>query len=151
MSTVISFLVGIAAGSALMWQVDKRAQRRRTRWLGKSAVLATVQTNPAAPAAAPRDAAAVGSEAPGETAEAQEAASPMPSTSDPLEHIKGIEPAYARRLQEAGIMTFADLAALPPERVTEIVASDDPSRPLIDPQDWIAQARALVGSDEPAA
>ncbi|MEE8304279.1 MAG: hypothetical protein V3S24_17820, partial [Candidatus Tectomicrobia bacterium] len=59
---------------------------------------------------------------------------------------RGIGPIYAERLKEAGIMTFAALTALTPERIREIVTTKDGSEPLIDPQDWIVQARAFASN-----
>lgn len=64
---------------------------------------------------------------------------------DRFEHIEGIEPAFARRLNQAGILTYADLAAQLPERVQAIV-SPDKSRDL-QVRDWIAQACALADGD----
>ncbi|HMN31312.1 MAG TPA: helix-hairpin-helix domain-containing protein, partial [Caldilineaceae bacterium] len=40
---------------------------------------------------------------------------------DPLEQIRGIGPVFAQRLHEAGIFTFAQLAAAEPERVRAAV------------------------------
>jgi predicted flap endonuclease-1-like 5' DNA nuclease len=51
---------------------------------------------------------------------------------------------FARRLNEAGIVTFAGLAAQPAARLAEIVAAK--SWQAIDPQAWIDQAAALAGS-----
>ena len=42
------------------------------------------------------------------------------STADNLQEIEGIGPTYARRLQEGGIDTFAELARQTPARVVEI-------------------------------
>jgi predicted flap endonuclease-1-like 5' DNA nuclease len=62
---------------------------------------------------------------------------------DRLEQIKGIGPVFARRLNEEGIFTFADLAKLSPERVREMVA-DGNRLTNIDAQAWIAQAQQLA-------
>lgn len=45
---------------------------------------------------------------------------------DPLEDIDGIGPVYQQKLYEAGIKTFAQLAAASPSRITEV----------IEPQNW---------------
>lgn len=58
---------------------------------------------------------------------------------DRLEEINGIGPVFARRLNEAGIYTFAELAELTPERVHEIVHTEEWQK--IDPEAWIAGAR----------
>lgn len=65
----------------------------------------------------------------------------MYKKADQLEDINGIGPAFARRLNEAGIHTFADLAAQSPERITEIISPKNWQ--AIDPEGWIAQAGQL--------
>lgn len=62
-------------------------------------------------------------------------------TSDPLDTIDGIGPTYKRRLNEAGIYTFAQLANASPDVIREITGAT-----RWDPADWIAEARQL--SDE---
>lgn len=61
---------------------------------------------------------------------------------DPLEQINGIGPLFAQRLHEAGIFTYAQLAAATPDRVYTALQLED--RQSIDAQAWIAQARALT-------
>jgi len=56
---------------------------------------------------------------------------------DPLREIKGIGPVYALRLYEAGINTFAELAALTPEQLEEKFGVLE----IADPESWIAQAK----------
>lgn len=64
---------------------------------------------------------------------------PAPPTAvDDLTRIKGIGPTYARRLQEAGIRTFAALAQQPPATLRQI--SGLQPWQAADPADWIAQA-----------
>ena len=59
--------------------------------------------------------------------------------SDPLEDINGIGPAYARRLNEAGVYTFEQLSNLNEKRIIEII---NPRRfQEIDPEAWISEAR----------
>ena len=64
---------------------------------------------------------------------------------DRFEHIEGIEPVFARRLNQAGILTYADLAAQSPGHVQALVLPDEPQDLQV--RDWIAQARALADSD----
>lgn len=64
---------------------------------------------------------------------------------DRFEYIEGIEPVFGRRLNQAGILTYADLAAQPPERVQAIVLPGKPRDLRV--HDWIAQARALTDSN----
>ena len=68
-----------------------------------------------------------------------------PAHQNNLEDIVGVGPVFATRLQAAGIDTFAQLAALNPEQLLEIMA---PSRGghLIDAAAWIEQARQLAAS-----
>lgn len=61
---------------------------------------------------------------------------------DPLEDIVGIGEIYARRLNKAGIYTFAQLASLSPERVEQIAEVEEPQ--MIDAKSWIAQARGFA-------
>jgi predicted flap endonuclease-1-like 5' DNA nuclease len=63
--------------------------------------------------------------------------------------IRGIGPAYARRLQEAGIRTFALLAQASPEHVCEIVQIKPWQNAA--PKEWIAEAKqyeAVFSADE---
>lgn len=74
-----------------------------------------------------------------------EPVSEPPTQPDNLADIVGIGPVFAAHLQTAGIYTFAQLAALHPEQLEEIMA---PSRgaQMIDAADWLAQAGRLAGS-----
>lgn len=59
-----------------------------------------------------------------------------------LQLIRGIGPAYARRLNEAGILTLEDLAKCAPEQVVGIV---QPKRwQYLQPEEWIREAKALT-------
>ena len=66
---------------------------------------------------------------------------PVASGADDLTQISGIGPAYARRLNEAGITTFADLANLSPEEVRKATSVTGGQA---DPAEWIAEAGALA-------
>ncbi len=57
---------------------------------------------------------------------------------DQLEKIHGIGKVFARRFNEAGVFTFADLAALTSERAEEIISPEEWQ--AIDPKAWIAEA-----------
>ncbi len=77
------------------------------------------------------------------------AETPAPSTDGPraapddLKLIKGIGPVLERRLHELGVRSFADLAALTPERIAEIdEAIEFPGR--IERERWIEQAKELL-------
>jgi predicted flap endonuclease-1-like 5' DNA nuclease len=57
---------------------------------------------------------------------------------DRLEAIRGIGPVYARRLNEGGVYTFADLAALSTDQVLDIIGA---TRLPVEPEAWIKEAR----------
>lgn len=57
---------------------------------------------------------------------------------DQLEKIKGIGKVFAGRFNEAGVFTFADLAALSAERAHEIINPEEWQ--AIEPAEWIAEA-----------
>ncbi len=59
---------------------------------------------------------------------------------DRLETIHGIGAVYARRLNDAGVYTYAQLAALAPERAQEITRARGASA---DPKAWIREAGKL--------
>lgn len=63
------------------------------------------------------------------------------TTPDDLTAIHGIGPVYAHRLQEAGIHTFAALAAQSPERIAQITQLKEWH--AADPADWITQAQTM--------
>ncbi|MCA9932521.1 MAG: hypothetical protein H6662_18290 [Ardenticatenaceae bacterium] len=58
---------------------------------------------------------------------------------DDLTLINGIGPTFARRLQEAGVTTYAKLAILTPEYLKEVTKAADWQA---DPANWIVQAQA---------
>ena len=65
---------------------------------------------------------------------------------DRLEQIPGVEPLYARRLNQSGVLTYEELAQLSPAALQSIVA---PHGPLGLPvEEWLAQARHLARSVE---
>lgn len=77
------------------------------------------------------------------SATAQEAVS-QTIVIDRLEQIRGLEPLYARRLNQSGILTYNELAELSPAALQSIVAPDGPLGLPVD--DWLAQARRLAES-----
>ncbi len=60
---------------------------------------------------------------------------------DDLTQINGIGPAYARRLNEAGITTYSQLSALSPEQVREMAQLGEWQG---EPEEWIEQAWDLA-------
>ena len=63
---------------------------------------------------------------------------------DDFKLINGIGPAIERRLNEAGVTTFAQLAALSPDGLATIVEGAGVSSERIVRQDWIGRAGELA-------
>lgn len=66
-------------------------------------------------------------------------AGPLAGLQDNLELIEGIGPKISQLLQEAGITTFAQLAATDASRLVHILR--EANLPMIDPRTWPEQAR----------
>ena len=77
-------------------------------------------------------------------AESKSVAVHEPPAQDPLEQIRGIGPVFARRLNEVGIFTFADLATQTPEQLRTRMGAVHANR-LFNPQAWIDEARQRAG------
>lgn len=60
---------------------------------------------------------------------------------DDLQAINGIGPVFARRLYEAGVTTYRQLAAQTPEQLRQLTHAQPWQA---DPADWIEQALALL-------
>jgi predicted flap endonuclease-1-like 5' DNA nuclease len=60
---------------------------------------------------------------------------------DDLTTIKGIGPTFNRRLQEAGVTSFAHLAALTPERARELSGATNWQA---DTAEWVVEAKKLA-------
>jgi predicted flap endonuclease-1-like 5' DNA nuclease len=68
-------------------------------------------------------------------------ASSPESSEDDLQLINGIGPTYERRLKEAGILTFADLAAQTPEKLRELTGLQEWQSAA--PEQWLSEAKDL--------
>ena len=75
-------------------------------------------------------------------AEINSLAGKVSTDTDYLERVKGIGVVFARRLNEAGIQTFEQLAAQTPGRIREIINPEEWQK--IDPESWIAQAKEFA-------
>ncbi len=64
------------------------------------------------------------------------------SAEDNLQLINGIGPTYERRLKEAGIRTFADVAGQTPDKLRSV--SGLKSWQSASPEEWIDEARSLA-------
>lgn len=67
-------------------------------------------------------------------------ATPKTTKGDDLTQIKGIGPTYAKRLQDAGLMTYTDIVNTSAEQLRDITRATGS-----DPADWITEARSLNG------
>jgi predicted flap endonuclease-1-like 5' DNA nuclease len=77
-------------------------------------------------------------------------AAPTPETEpDNLKRIEGIGPRISQLLQEAGILTFAQLAATEVEHLRQVIAAAGLSA-LADPGTWPQQADLAAQGDWPA-
>ena len=65
--------------------------------------------------------------------------SPVPAAEDDLTAISGIGPVFAGRLRDAGITSFADIAAAGSARLAEVTGASEPRA-----AEWIAAAASLV-------
>ena len=66
----------------------------------------------------------------------------VPGDGDDLTRVVGIGPAYAARLQDAGISSFGQLAAATPDQLAALLDVPDWRRP--DFESWVEQAAALA-------
>lgn len=70
------------------------------------------------------------------------------AVADDLRRIEGIGPKLALQLAEAGITTYAALAATPVERLEALIAAAGARFKLTRPQTWPEQAALLAAGDE---
>ena len=132
MGIITSLVIGAVIGGLITWQYDQRKQHQDKAKRDHQLVQAQAEIR----------------RLKAQQAEAEDlAAEETPSednveTESPLQQIRGIGKVFAARLNEAGILTFADLAALPPEQVQEIVSVE--TGHMADVQAWIIQARQFA-------
>ncbi len=84
-----------------------------------------------------------------ESVEAEPVADAAPPVSYQLIDVAGVGSKTATLLQEAGILTVAQLAAAPVERLKEILEQAGPRYRIIDPGAWPANAQALLDAPPP--
>lgn len=126
-----AFLTGLVVGIATGWLAARLLQERRV-WLTSQPERAPARPSPAPMAQPQADRSAVG-----------EVAKPSAPALDDLTRIRGIGPVYQRRLREAGIRTFRQLAQTPPEKLREIVAAANWQK--VEPERWVEEAARLAG------
>ena len=150
-TNALALVGGTAAGGVVGYQVKRRWQNQENEELRQELEQAKGQVKEyiglreqLAIAQARISELLKGSE---ESGTAEELAERAIDIADDLKKIKGIGEVFAGRLNEAGIWTFADLAKADPEEIREIVSSGRVEN-MIDPEEWIAQARQLAGESE---
>lgn len=106
----------------------------------KAAVGAGSVAGVAAAAAAPKKAASKKAEKPA----AKKAAAPAAAGADDLKQLSGVGPALEKKLHEAGVTTFAQIAAWTEE---DIAAMDEKLsfKGRIEREGWVDQAKELTG------
>lgn len=72
----------------------------------------------------------------------QQAAQKNEPASDDLEEIAGIGPEEARRLREAGVVTFADLANATPDALRAAIGAD--AWQSANTEAWVAEAQSRI-------
>lgn len=76
--------------------------------------------------------------------------SELPEVVDDLKRIKGIGQGVETRLNQAGILSFAQLATSSPEQISGVLADMIGMSPQkIEEQDWIGQAKQFAAETEP--
>ncbi len=66
---------------------------------------------------------------------------PLPVVKQDLKKIEGIGPKIEQLLNDAGIMSYRQLAETPLAKLKKILADGDPAAPVHNPVTWSAQAR----------
>lgn len=72
-------------------------------------------------------------------------APPVPLTPDDLTIVEGIGPKIGRILNDAGVLTFRQLAGMTPDQIKEIIQAGGIR--LADPRTWSEQARLAAAGD----
>lgn len=121
-----------AGGVALAADGARRLIRRRRT--GKTAPDTGYQASESIPITDDRPA-----EAPLRAAASPQAPTAAKAAADDLTAIKGIGPVFAKRLNEAGIVTFADVAAASADQLREVTHATA----VANPEEWIAEARSM--------
>ncbi len=133
---------GAAAGAVALAADGARRLLRRRKAAAETAVpkvdseTRAAKSEPAKPTAEAKSPAARAETAKAPAADKKSGAA---RTKDDLTEIKGIGPTFAKRLTEAGITTFADLAKASPDHLREITQATA----VANPEEWIDQAREM--------
>lgn len=147
MSPVIAFLLGLLAGGVLEQLIDRLARRPHPQRQPTSEPPGGPGEAGSLPSAVPitgvaPDRIAMQPETPLAERPPEKPAASQPPPPDALEVIHGIGPVIARRLNQAGIFTFEQLAAQTPEGLRALLGAS--LQRLTDEESLIAQARELA-------
>lgn len=146
MNTWVAIIIGIAIGWVVEWVIDWLFWRReaegtpspsRTVDLDLQGKLATLEAEKESLAARLQEALNKKPEV-----IVQEVVKEVLLERDRLQKIHGIGDVFTRRFNEAGIYTFAQLAAITPERAREIINPEEWQ--AIEPEQWIAEAKQFA-------
>jgi len=148
MNIVFWIIVGLIAGWVIEWVIDLLFWRRRgpAQDQPKLERLAALESEASACRAKLADAEATIDQL---RAELNALAGQIPSPHDRLERVKGIGTVFARRLNQAGVTSFAQLAQLTPQRIREIIRPEEWQK--IEPEVWIAEAKEFAAQADSAA
>jgi predicted flap endonuclease-1-like 5' DNA nuclease len=143
-SPVVIVVIVVVVILILLWLLLRWMSTQRQEKPVKAAAPSTAAPSTVVPVMAAAAPAAVPAAAP--MAAAPVAVPPAePAPPDDLVVIEGIGPKIASVLQAAGVTTFSQLAALAPERITEILRAAGIR--LADPRSWPEQARLAAAGD----
>ena len=141
----VGLIIGLILGWVLEWVIDWLFWRREEEAAAPSrAVDINLQGKLSALEAEKESLAARLQEALNREPEVviQEVVKEVVLKADRLQKLHGIGDVFARRFNEAGVFTFAQLAALTPERAREIINPEEWQ--AIDPKHWIEEAKQFA-------
>jgi predicted flap endonuclease-1-like 5' DNA nuclease len=129
MRTLLAYVAGVITGWFLFQILDLQGNRQELEQARREAIQMRQQL-----------AASVQSRQPAEPIPLKPEPDARP---DDLTQIRGIGPVFARRLRQAGITSFAQLANTSADALREIVAAEDWQK--IEPVRWAQEAAGLAG------
>ncbi|MCB0166764.1 MAG: hypothetical protein KDI79_21235 [Anaerolineae bacterium] len=131
MTFVTGLVIGLIVGWIIEWVIDLLYWRRDENLTQHRLIEAEQKIRELEAALAERQSVPVAAPPP-----------PVNQEKDNLEHINGIGPVFAKRLNNAGIFTFAELAAESPDRVRDIINPEEWQK--IEPELWLEEAREIA-------
>jgi len=142
----VGLVIGLIVGWVIEWVIDWRFWRReeesaatpsRTIDLELQGKLATLEAEKASLAARLQEALNKEPEV-----VVKEVVKEVMVARDSLQKIHGIGDVFTGRFNDAGVYSFAQLAALSPERIREIINPEEWQ--AIEPEAWIAEAKQFA-------